>query len=193
LNAKARRWVRDAVGAGRSRDVRLRLRGDLREFPFVDPATGEFLVTVAVDSGRLAFDEDWPPVEAGEGTLRFERASMSFEGQRARMFGVALGEIAGRIDDLDDPVVRVGGTAEGPLADMIRVLRESPLRAHLGDALERLRFDGPASASLQLELPVDDLDASRVEGRVRLAGNRFEPLASLPAFEALRGEIAFTR
>src|SRR5690606_7568963 len=71
--------------------------------------------------------------------------------------------------------------------------RESPLRAHLGDALERLRFDGPASASLQLELPVDDLDASRVEGRVRLAGNRFEPLASLPAFEALRGEIAFTR
>src|SRR5690606_4102779 len=155
--------------------------------------TGEFLVTVAVASGRLAFDEAWPPIEAVEGTLRFERASMSFEGQRARMFGLALGRIAARIDDLDDAIVHVGGTAEGPLADMIRVLRESPLRAHLGDATERLRFGGPASASLRLELPVDDIDATRVEGRVHLEGNRFEPLASLPAFEALRGEIAFTR
>ena len=192
LNDEARRWVRDAIRAGHSRDVRLRLRGDLADFPFVDPAQGEFLVTVAVESGRLAYDEDWPPIEAVAGKLRFERASMSFEGEGARMFGLALGDIAAHIEDLDDPVLDVRGTAEGPLADMIRVVAESPLREEVGEALGRLRFDGPASASLRLELPVDDLDASRVEGSVRLAGNRFEPLANLPPFEAVRGEIAFT-
>ncbi len=192
LNERARRWVRESIQAAAARDARLRLRGDLADFPFVDPATGEFLVTASVASGRLAFDEDWPPIEAVEGRLRFERASMTFDGD-ASMFDLALRKIAARIDNLDKAVLRVEGRAEGPLADMVRVLAESPLREQAGAGLERLRFTGPASAGLRLELPISDIDASRVEGSVRFAGNRFEPLADLPPFEKLRGEIGFTR
>lgn len=193
IDARARRWVREAIREARARDASLRLRGDLAHFPFVDPATGEFLVTASVESGRLAFDEDWPPIEAVEGKLRFERAAMTFEGERARMFDLELGGIRARIDDLDRPLLRVDGKAEGPLADMVRVLAESPLRERLGDDLERLRFTGPASASLRLEVPLRDLHAARVTGGVRLAGNRFEPLSELPPLEKLRGEIAFTQ
>src|SRR5690606_35700872 len=157
LNAKARRWVRDAVRAGGSNDVRLRLRGDLADFPFVAPDQGEFLVTAAIESGRLAFDSEWPALEAVEGKLRFERGSMSFEGSRAKIFDVALGGISARIEDLDNAVLKVVGKGEGPLAEMIRVLRESPLRKHIGDGIERLRFDGPASVDLRLELPFHDI------------------------------------
>ncbi len=193
LNAPVRRWVRAAIPAGRSRDARLRLRGDLVDFPFVAPAEGEFLVTAPVESGRLAFDPDWPALEGVQGDLRFERGSMSFEGGRAKIFDVALGGISARIEDLEHSVLQVTGKGEGPLADMIRLLRESPLRDRVGDGLERLRFDGPASIGLRLELPLADIDASKVEGNVRLAGNRFEPVRTLPAFEAVRGELAFDR
>lgn len=193
LNAPIRRWVRAAILAGRSRDVRMRLRGDLVDFPFADAARGEFLVTAAVESGRLAFDEAWPVIEAIEGRLRFERASMSFESQRAGMFDVELADVSARIENLDHAVLRIGGKAQGPLSNMLRVLHESPLRENLGEGLERLRFDGAASLGLKLELPLADIEASKVEGSVRLPGNRFEPLPFLPAFEAVRGEVAFTR
>ena len=193
MNEKARRWVREAIQAASGREGRLRLRGDLARFPFRDPASGEFLATVEVGSGRLAFDEDWPAIEDVGGTLRFERASLSFEEGRGKVFGLDLAGIAARIDDLSRPVVRVAGTAGGPLADMVRVLAESPLGEHAAEGIQRLRFTGPASASLRLEIPVRDPRATRVDGKVRLADNRFEPVQGLPPFERLRGEIAFTQ
>ncbi len=193
LNGPARRWVRSAIRAGDAREVRMRLRGDLLDFPFVDPDRGEFLVTAEVGSGQLHYDEAWPAIEAAEASLRFERAAMSVAAHSARIFDVELGEVVARIDDLEHAVLHVDGKAEGPVADMIRVLRESPLRERLGEGLDRLRFDGPGSAVLRLELPIADIDASKVEGSVHLAGNRFEPLPVLPAFERVRGKLDFTR
>src|SRR5690606_31611702 len=90
-------------------------------------------------------------------------------------------------------VVELRGGARGPLADMVRVLAESPLGEHAAEGIQGLRFTGRASASLRLEIPVRDPRATRVDGKVRLADNRFEPVQGLPPFERLRGEIAFTQ
>src|SRR5574341_1811522 len=42
MGGATRNWVANSVLAGQSSDVRVRLRGDLRNFPFVDPASGQF-------------------------------------------------------------------------------------------------------------------------------------------------------
>lgn len=192
VDRDVREWVHRAVRAGRSNDVGLRLRGDLEHFPFPDPAQGEFVVRAAIEAGQLAFDPDWPALEAVHGELRFERDAMVIDKARAQFAGATLDGVVAGIDDLDHALLHVRGRAAGPLEDMVRVLVDTPLREHVGDAFERMAFDGPATLALELELPLADMDASRVTGRLELPGNRFVPLAGLPPFEKVAGELSFT-
>ena len=43
-------------------DVRVRLKGDLRDFPFIDPAKGQFLVAAHVQHGALNYAAGWPRI-----------------------------------------------------------------------------------------------------------------------------------
>ncbi len=61
--ARTRAWLRDALVAGEAVDGSFRLRGDLWDFPFSDPGTGEFRVAARVRNGTL----DYVPASRAEG------------------------------------------------------------------------------------------------------------------------------
>src|SRR5688572_15586688 len=82
-----RAWLVRSVLAGRSSDVRVRLRGDLREFPFVDPGRGDFSVAVRLERGVLDYAEGWPRIENINGDLVFERAAMRFAARSGSIGG----------------------------------------------------------------------------------------------------------
>ena len=50
MGARTREWVANAVLSGQASDARLRLQGDLRDFPFTDPLKGLFQVTAKVSA-----------------------------------------------------------------------------------------------------------------------------------------------
>src|SRR5207247_8239331 len=52
MGEKPREWLIKGILAGQASDVQLRLQGDLREFPFTDPARGQFLVKIGRASCR---------------------------------------------------------------------------------------------------------------------------------------------
>src|SRR5207247_8857754 len=51
MGKATRDWLAAGIVSGQASDVRLRLRGELREVPFADPAKGQFLVSARVGQG----------------------------------------------------------------------------------------------------------------------------------------------
>lgn len=192
LPADVRRWVAAAVTRGSSDDARFRLRGDLRDFPFERPGQGEFFVDARLANATLHYDSAWPPIEAFEGQLRFERNGMKIAMRSGRVFGVGLGPTQAVIEDFDDHLLVVDGKGAGPAADMIRFVNASPVARWLDGFTRDSVADGNARLELRLELPLDDLDSSRVKGRVSFQGNRLELDPGIPPFENVVGALAFS-
>jgi uncharacterized protein (TIGR02099 family) len=188
----ARAWLVRAIRGGRSADVRLRLLGDLRHFPFTDPQLGQFEVVAQVRDGVLAYAEGWPEIEGIDGELRFERARVEMFVRRARVFGATLSDTRAAMSLRAPSVLEISGQAEGPSADFLQFVRRSPLRRLLGEAGEGVSAAGSGRLRLGLQLPLADREKTTVSGQYEFAGNTLHIGANLPPIERAAGTLAFT-
>ena len=192
IPAEVRDWVGAAVVGGRSDDVRFRLKGDLEDFPFERPADGEFSVEAQLAGTTLRYAPDWPAIEGFEGRLLFERNGMQVDMRSGRVFGVALAQTRAVLADFGTPLLVVEGAGEGPASEMIRFVNESPLATRIDDFTRDVDATGRARLKLRLDLPLDDLDGTRVAGRVQFLGNELALDDTLPVFSGVTGALEFT-
>jgi uncharacterized protein (TIGR02099 family) len=213
LPDSVRQYVDRAVGEGSVAAVNFKVRGDLSEFPFTRPATvaaagrkgvsgdGEFRIAARVEDVSFAYvpgteaqpDSAWPAFSRVTGELVFDRASMEIRNARARLWGLELTGINGAIKDLGQAVLRIDGQARGPAADLLRYLNGTPLAEWTGDALRDASAGGPAELRLALDMPLDALDRSTVQGSVVLPGNDVRVAAATPLLANAKARIAFTQ
>lgn len=192
MGPKTRDWLVRAIRGGQSADVRLRLQGDLRHFPFTDPQLGQFQVVAQVRDGVLAYAEGWPEIERIEGELRLERAQVEMRVRRARVFGATLSDTRAAMSLRAPSVLEIAGQAEGPSADFLEFMRRSPLRGLLGEAGDAVSAAGSGRLRLGLRLPLADRDKTTVSGQYEFAGNTLRIGASLPPIARAAGTLAFT-
>jgi uncharacterized protein (TIGR02099 family) len=189
-----RDWLTSSVLAGHSSDVRVRIRGDLREFPFVDPASGEFSVAARIERGVLRYAEAWPRIENIRGELLFERNRMHIAGRSGSILGAALANVEVGIPRLKDPSphLEVSGEARGATAEFLRFIEASPVRRMTGGLTSPMSASGYGRLRLKLDLPLKDLPKTRVEGEYEFAGNDVVVHAQLPPIEGAAGRLTFT-
>ena len=192
VSADVRRWVAGSITAGRSDDVRFLLRGPLEDFPFRDPARGEFRIEAALRDVRLEYAPDFPPIERLRGILRFERAGMDIRADAGQLWGVTLGAVQAGVADFARPVLRVQGEAGGPARDLLRLVNETPVSRLTGEFVRGIQVDADASLRLGLQMPLDDPASIRVAGAVSLPGNRIVLGADLPEISRLTGRVEFS-
>lgn len=204
ISAQARNYVRDAVVAGKATSVDFRVQGDLHDMPFVDSRQGIFRIAAKVKEVTYSYvpvrvqQQDalpWPPLTQLDGELLFEGASMrinasqgAFEGART----LQLGQVQAHIAELAHPVVEVNAQARGSLAEMLGVVKTSPLAALTGHALDHAAVGGNAALQLNLSLPVASLHQAKVRGSVTLANNDVRITPDTPRFSSARGMVHFT-
>jgi uncharacterized protein (TIGR02099 family) len=189
----AREWVQRALTAGEVTDVRLKLAGDLAQFPFADGKAGQFIVVAKGRGVTLDYAPKWPAIEGIDGELRFEGAALTIDGARARMFGAQLGKTRAAIADVRGPTPKltIDGVATGPLPDFLRFVHESPVDAMTGQFTEDADAAGNGGLTLHLELPLGQWDKTRVAGEFTLANGQIG-FPGMPKLTQLNGKIAFT-
>ena len=194
MGEKPREWLANAILAGEASDVQLRLRGDVRRFPFLDPAQGEFRVSARVRKGLLDYAAGWPRIEAIDAELLFERNRMEIAGKSGAILGAAVHDVRVGIAELGSRAahVRVSGQADGPTAQFLKFLSASPLRASAGRFTEAMSASGNGRLQLKLDLPLADLRATRVAGDYELAANQIVLTRALPPLEKTQGRVSFT-
>lgn len=194
MGEKPREWLVKGILAGQASDVQVRLQGDLRRFPFTDPASGQFLVTARVHHGLLHYADGWPRIEDIEADLAFERNRMDVTGRSGRILGASAHEVKVSMPELRSraPRVEVSGNVQGPTAEFLKFLQSSPLRTGAGRFTETMSAAGDGRLSLKLELPLYDLTKTKVAGDYELAGNQVVLHRVLPPLEQASGKLAFT-
>ncbi len=205
IPTEARHYVRDSIHKGEGRDIAVRVQGKLREIPFNLPGeVGQFRfagpvggVTMTYVPTRLqpAGQAPWPPLEAVSGELVFERAGMQVRGATARVQGHPgwqFANIQTEIADFNRPLVKVSAEGRGALTAALSIVRESPVASFTRHALDDASATGDAGLELKLDLPVADLPAARVRGRVQLQGNDLRLSAGSPPLAQARGAVGFS-
>jgi uncharacterized protein (TIGR02099 family) len=190
VNQQTRDWLRNSILGGRA-SATLRLKGDLWNFPFRD-GTGIFEVKGSYQGAGLRYAADWPGFEEVAGELEFVGARMRIHARRAGLWGVQLADVKAEIEDLEKPDLVVTGQARGPTADFLRFVDASPLAERLEHFTSDLAATGNGELRLRLDLPLNDLDRSRVDGRYRLAGNGLTYHPAMPPLADINGELRLT-
>jgi uncharacterized protein (TIGR02099 family) len=184
----------------------VRIKGELNRVPFADPrGGGEFRFAGKVRDATYAFvppslapaeDAPWPRLTGLSGDLSFERNGMRVAGARsgaAGWPGLRFSAIEARIADFTHtPTVVVSFDAKGPARDMLGVVNTSPLGRLTRQVLAEAEASGDAAARVQLNIPIHEVDSTRVNGSVSFAGTdlRFSPQA--PLLARTRGVLSFT-
>ena len=209
--APLRHWLTGALVGGTLQDTRLRLKGDLADFPFKQTSgtsaanrpVGEFNVTGRIEGGRLnvapgEFGKDgkapmWPLIEAIQGTISFDRTRMEINAKSARIHNVATSAVAVAIPDLMSPDLQltVDGTAAGALQELIGFVNDSPVADWIDHFTEETRATGNAVLGLKLQLPLARLLESKVQGTLQLATNDVALQKAIPTLQQASGKLDF--
>ncbi|MDR7378624.1 uncharacterized protein (TIGR02099 family) [Rhodoferax ferrireducens] len=204
LDAEARHYVRDAVRAGSASRVKFRVKGDLYDFPFNTSRQGEFKVTADVQNATYAYVPpslrpgealQWPALEQLSGELVIDRASLQVNRATGKLSGAAgfqITQAQASIADLNRSVVVFNGQARGPVNDMLGLVARSPLASMTSHALDQATGSGAADLRLRLQLPIDDIDHSKVQGSLTLAGNDLVVAPDTLPMGRARGTVNFT-
>jgi uncharacterized protein (TIGR02099 family) len=188
-----REWLVKGVRAADASDVRLRLRGDLRQFPFNDPASGEFRVAARIERGVLSYADGWPAIRDIDAEMVFERSRMDIAARAGSILGARVANVRVSIPEIK-PGARllVNGQAEGPTAEFLRYLRESPLTRATHGFADGMSAAGNGSLRLKLEVPLDRPEKTGVQGEYTFAGNDVTLHPQMPRIERAAGRIGFT-
>ncbi len=194
LPAQVVDYLRSSVLSGQGRDVRLRLKGDLRDFPFEDPKKGSFQVVGKVSGVNFDYAKGWPRLEGVNAELVFEGRQMRIFASKGAVLGARIANVKATIPDLfhDNEVLTVEGQADGPTSEFLRFVAASPVTGFIDGFTEDMRATGNGRLQLRLELPIRRLGQSRVTGNFQIAGNQVVIDPAVPPLTQVGGRIDFT-
>jgi uncharacterized protein (TIGR02099 family) len=194
IGQATRDWLNTALLAGKSDDVRLRLKGNLADFPFADGKRGLFEVAGKVTGGTLEYAPGWPKIENIVVDLLFRNARMEITAHQGNTDGMQISKTRAVIPDLlsQDEILEVEGEARGPTGDMIKFIDHSPVSAMIDDFTEGMGASGNGNFKLKLAIPLRHNKDSRVAGSYQFVNNRVSLGADFPPLEQVNGRLEFT-
>jgi uncharacterized protein (TIGR02099 family) len=205
LSLSVRDYLREAITAGTASAVKVRVKGNLEQFPFLDAKQGQFQISADVRNASYRYVPralqspqalPWPALMQLNGELLIDRNQLQLRGVRAQVAGTPGLQIL-RVDALLSDlgklgVVTVSAKMQGPLTQALAMVNASPLGPMTGRALARTTATGDADYQFKLTLPLANLARSTVQGSVLLAGNDIQISPDTPPISRARGSVNFS-
>lgn len=187
-------WLDKAFEGGTAQNGTVLFHGRTADFPFAEQQ-GVFEARFQADNVGLAFHHEWPHLDHISGEVLFENEGLVITPRSGTLFSTAIEQALVTIPVLKEPVLDVAITASPPAADVLRLLRETPLAKHMGDALSDMSAAGRNDLKLKLHLPLSDAMAEKTplhyEGAITLRDTRLEVLKDV-TFQHLNGTVNFS-
>lgn len=204
LTSQVRQYVQQSVLGGVADKVKIRVRGNLDDMPFVDPKRGDFSVTAHISQGLYAYvppepktatrkSPAWPALERIEGELMFERAGLRFKGKTHLTHAprVLWQKVEVVVPDLSDPVVSIQGEGRGPLHEVLATVNNSAVSPLINDALNKAQTTGETEVVLGLTVPVNRLEKTELKGQVQFKDNEVQVMPGTPVLARTKGVLTF--
>ncbi|GAB1232078.1 YhdP family protein [Ferrigenium sp. UT4] len=189
------RWLQTGLQGGLADAFQLRVRGDLRDFPFADGKTGLFRITARAKDVAIEFVPGWPRIEQAQADLLIQGKVLEVKSVRAMTAGVALQNVRVAIPDTlarEGLLMEVDGAAAGDTQQAIDYIHHSPVGAYLGEYTDRFQARGKGALSLHLSIPLGQSRPASVRGSYRIDDNELDLGPHLPLLEGVQGEFSFS-
>lgn len=200
-----REYLQESLLAGVAGNVRVKLKGDLAQFPFKDARQGEFRVNAELQKASYAYAPaylqpqptlPWPALTQLSADLAIDNERLTVRNAKGVLAGSAALQfskteaVVSRL--YDDASVAVTAEARGPLADVVTLVNTSPIAGMTGKALAQTTASGNADYRLKLHIPLNAPERAQVAGSIALAGNDLQITSETPRMSRARGVIGFT-
>lgn len=194
VGQQVRDWLRAAINGGKATATTLKLRGDLRQFPFRDGKDGIFEVRGKFHDTTLRYAAEWPEITNIEGELLFSGQRMLITGKSGKIFGAGVREVRAEIADIEqaEELLTVSGKVAGPTADFLRFVEASTLGERIDHFTQEMQAEGNGELDLKLSLPLRKMGNSRVDGLFRFDANRLTVDRNFPPITEVRGAMRFS-
>lgn len=191
MSANTVRWLDMALVAGTVQGGRAIVSGDLDDWPFRDN-TGRFEATGHIADATVRFNEEWPAAQDVEADARF--TGIGFDvGGTGRLGDVGIRRIDAGIDDYRGGALTVKAEGNGDAAQLLSVLKQSPLRKDNAETFANVRASGPADVGFALRLPLEHGKGVAINGTVALKNARLADPRWKLAFDQVNGQAVYSR
>jgi len=193
IDEATRHWLATSLTAGSAVDARLKISGNLADFPFAHGKGGKLMFTTKAKGVTLAHTEGWPAIEAIDAEVRIEGTRLAIDAARGRVDGVDIGKTRIEISDVTahPAVLRVDGEAAGPVAGFLRYVNNSPVAARIGPITRDAEAVGSGRLALKIGLPLGRPEDVTVVGDFAFTDSEVR-IAGVPVLAKLNGKLAFT-
>jgi uncharacterized protein (TIGR02099 family) len=198
-----REWLHNALRDGRVSAGSLKLRGNLDEFPLLG-RDGEFKASLRVVDATLDYAPStplhprlhpWPMMTGVQADLGFNGDQLDILGGQARVYGVRLSKVSGRITQLSthDPHLAISGEGSGQMADLVGYVNASPVGDMIGGFLAATKANGPGRLQIKLDIPLNHAVDTAVDGSVFFQSNDVALRADMSPLSAVFGRLDFNQ
>ncbi|HEU0305889.1 MAG TPA: YhdP family protein, partial [Lysobacter sp.] len=191
MPATAVHWLDTALVGGTLTGGRAVVSGDLDDWPFRDN-TGLFEATGHIRDATIRFQEEWPATQHLEADARFTGIGFDVDGS-GRLGAVGIRQVHASIDDYRGGALTVKAEGNGDAAQLLDVLKQSPLQKDHADTFANVRASGPADVGFALRLPMERGRATAINGTVALRNARLADPRWKLAFDQVNGVATYSR
>lgn len=191
MSPTAVHWLDTALVSGTLNGGRAVIFGDLDDWPFRDN-TGVFEATGHISEATVRFQEEWPAAQGIEADTRFTGIGFDVDGT-GRLGNVGIRKVHAGIDDYRGGALTVTAQGDGDAAQLLDVLKQSPLRKEHADTFANVRASGPAVVGFDLVLPLQHGKSTEINGTVALKNAKLADPRWKLAFDQVNGEAVYSR
>jgi len=188
------RFLQTGLQSGDADSFVMRVRGDLRDFPFADSQNGLFKIEAKAKDVAIEFDPGWPRIEHAQANLLIQGRRLEVHAAKAMTAGAALQNVKVVLPDTlaDALVMEVDGEAADTTQRCLDYIRKSPVSGYLDGYTDGFRAVGEGVLKLHLDIPMDGVEPAKVLGSFRFNNNEVDLGASVPLLRNASGELSFT-
>lgn len=194
FNEATYRWLQTGLQGGVADTFQMRVRGDLRDFPFPDSKNGLFKIEAKAKNVAIEFDPGWPRIEQAAADLLIHGRRLEVRALTAMTDGAALQNVSVVLPDTlaKELVMQVKGEAADATQRCLDYIRQSPVRGYLDGYTDDIRALGEGLLKLRLDIPLSGSAPAKVAGSYQFTDNEIDLGEHVPLLKNVDGNLSFS-
>ncbi len=187
-------WLAGALLTGSTKDFRIRIKGNLSDFPLDGTKDVLFEIGGHAQDAVLEFDKNWPRIENITGEFLIRGNRLEVDSSSATILGTRLRNVTVALPDMmsKDLALEIKGEAAGASSSFLEFIQKSPVRGYINGFTDDVSASGNGHLDLFARIPLKGDKPVQVSGTFKVQDNNISLGEGMPLLRNTRGVLSFT-
>jgi len=194
LDREGNDWLNGALLAGHTGDFRIRIKGNLSDFPPDGSKKVLFEIGGHARNVVVEFDKNWPRIENITGEFLIRGNRLEVKSPSATMLDTRLQNVTVTLPDMmsKDLSLEIKGEAAAASNSFLEFVQKSPVRGYIDGFTDGISASGNGHLDLFARIPLLGNKPVEVSGTIKVQDNDIDLGEGAPLLRNARGALSFT-